>query len=163
MPLTLDSINIAQSKECLIRHGQYISASSAEVNSLTPNMLKDGMEIDDAMSLLFTELSGKVVLCHSASIEKAFILAFLESHYGVFSLPAYFVDTLAIEKKYSYLGKTRSHYSFQLDDLRAHYGLPSYHSHSAASDALACAELFLFQYQKLIRSRDIAFSELCEC
>lgn len=39
--------------------------------------------------------------------------------------------------------------SFQLDDLRRCYHLPDYHSHSAASDALACAELFMVQSKKL--------------
>ncbi|TKF79717.1 hypothetical protein FCV67_27310 [Vibrio sp. F13] len=59
------------------------------------------------------------------------------------------IDTLLLEKRFSYLGKNRGHASFQLDDLRQHYNLPDYQAHSAASDALGCAELFLAQVKRL--------------
>ena len=147
--LTLEGIDIASTKEWFICHGQFIKPETAEINGLTPQDLAHGLHIDQGMNHLLERMEGKVILAHGCCIEKAFIKHYFATRYQMDELPAYFIDTLQIEKQFSYAGKTGAHPSYQLDDLRSHYHLPDYHSHSAASDALACAELFLVQSKKL--------------
>ncbi|MBV7299783.1 exonuclease domain-containing protein [Enterovibrio paralichthyis] len=147
--LTLERIDIASSKEWYICHGQFIKPETAKINGLTPQDLAKGLPLDEGMSRLLERIAGKVVLAHGCCIEKAFIHAYFSSRFQLEDFPAYFVDTLHIEKLFSYAGKSGAHTSYQLDDLRRYYHLPEYLSHSAASDALACAELFLVQSKKI--------------
>ncbi len=146
---TVDQIEIATSQEVLIDNGEYVKPETAEINGLTPQALAQGVSLEQGMELFLERARGKVILAHSCNIEKSFIEAFLEQHYQLDVFPAYFIDTLHIEKRFSYAGKTGSHKSYQLNDIRRHYKLPNYLEHSAASDAFSCAELFLVQFKKL--------------
>ncbi|WP_165313772.1 exonuclease domain-containing protein [Vibrio ziniensis] len=146
---TLDQIELSNSEEVLIDNGEYIKAESAKINGLTPQALANGVPLEQGMERLLERAKGRVILAHSCNIEKSFIEAFLEQYYQLDVFPAYFIDTIHIEKRFSYAGKTGTHKSYQLNDMRRHYKLPNYLEHSAGSDALSCAELFLVQYKKL--------------
>ncbi|KGY13175.1 DNA polymerase III subunit epsilon [Vibrio tubiashii] len=159
--LTLDSIDIASTEEWYINHGEFIKPESAQINGLTPQDLATGLTLDDGMNRLFERIQGKAIVAHGCCIEKAFIDAYVSSRYGINELPAYYIDSLRIEKQLSYAGKSGAHKSYQLDDLRRHYNLPSYLSHSAASDALACAELFLVQSKKVHAFAHLTLSRHC--
>jgi len=161
VPFTLEGIELSQAQERLICHGMYVKPESAQVNQLTPKMLSFGVSIYDAMNELFFRLAGKVILAHNACIEQQFIESYLMKYCNLTSFPAYFIDTLNIEKCFSYEGRSKGRKSYQLDDLRACYGLPHYCSHSAASDALACAELFIVQYKKLLSRDDLLLKDVC--
>ncbi|KUI97484.1 exonuclease domain-containing protein [Vibrio sp. MEBiC08052] len=147
--LTLEAIDIASHEELLINHGEFIKPETAQINELTPHALEQGISLVDGMNRLLERAQGKILLAHHCQIEKSFIATFLRHHYQLQSFPAYFVDTLKIEKRFSYAGKSKHHGSYQLNDLRRYYHLPDYCAHSAASDALACGELFLVQAKKL--------------
>ncbi|EGQ8079251.1 DNA polymerase III subunit epsilon [Vibrio vulnificus] len=147
--LTLEGINLSSTEEILLNHGAYIKAESARINGITPQALEQGCSLEQGMMRLLERAQGKVLLAHSAIIEQGFLQAFAQQHFQLAKLPCHFVDTLQIEKRFSYAGKSGQRSSFQLDDLRRCYHLPDYHSHSAASDALACAELFMVQSKKL--------------
>lgn len=145
----LEQIDLFSSEELLIDNGEYVNAESAEINGLTPQALADGVSIQQGIERLLERAKGKVILAHSCNIERSFIETFLGHHYQLNAFPAHFIDTIHVEKRFSYAGKTGSHKSYQLSDMRSHYKLPNYLEHSAASDALACAELFLVQIKKL--------------
>ncbi|MGR5001974.1 exonuclease domain-containing protein [Vibrio celticus] len=145
---SVNGIELASCEEVYISHGEYVRAESAEVNEITPKHLHEGLDLDCAMDWLFERIKGKVVVAHCASIERQFIQAYLVSKYNLKDFPCYFIDTIKIERHFSYEGKRNFHSSYQLNDLRRHHKLPAYYAHSAASDALACAELFLLQIKK---------------
>jgi len=148
--LNYEEINLGSMNEVYLRNESYVRAESAVVNGIMPQqVLLEGIDSSDAFDQLLERISGKVIIAHSACIEYGFIQTFLSQRYGLADFPCYMVDTLALEKQFSYLGKNRGHSSFQLDDLRQHYNLPPYQAHSAASDALGCAELFLVQVKRL--------------
>ncbi|WP_390902300.1 exonuclease domain-containing protein [Vibrio rhizosphaerae] len=147
--LTLEAIDIAGHEELLINHGEFIKPETAQINGLTPHALAQGISLVEGMNRLLERAQGKILLAHHCPIEKRFITHFLRQHYQLKAFPGYFVDTLEIEKRFSYAGRNRHHDSYQLDDLRRYYHLPDYCAHSAASDALACGELFLVQAKKL--------------
>lgn len=146
--ITLDGVDLSSSEEVFIKHGQFIKAETAQINEITPRQLVQGVELDTAMNLLLQRIKGKVIIAHSACIERQFIERYLSQRYNLSTFPCYFIDTLKIEKQFSYEGKSNHHTSYQLDDLRRHHNLPAYYSHSAVSDAVACAELFIVQIKK---------------
>mgnify|MGYP000209275895 CR=1 FL=1 len=159
--VTLESVDLASSEEVFIKHGQFIKAETAQINEITPKQLIQGVDLDTAMNWLLTQIKGKVIVAHSASIERRFIERYLSQKYNLSAFPCYFVDTLKIEKQFSYEGKSNHHTSYQLDDLRRHHNLPAYYSHSAASDAVACAELFILQLKKFKLLNTASLGDLC--
>lgn len=146
---TAEHVDLASSKELLIDNGAHIKAETAQINGLTPRALSHGVSPEEGIEYLLQRAKGKVIVAHGSNIEKSFIEAFCQQCYQLDVFPAYFIDTIHIEKRFSYMGKTGGHKSYQLSDLRRYYRLPDYLEHSAASDAFACAELFLAQYKKL--------------
>ncbi|MDW6004784.1 exonuclease domain-containing protein [Vibrio mangrovi] len=157
--LTLEGIDIASTEEILLNHGEFVKAESAQINGLTPKILQQGITLSRGINRLLERAQGKVLLAHHCQIENSFITAFLQNNYNLSTFPVCFIDTLQIEKRFSYAGRSRYHESYQLNDLRSYYHLPDYLAHSAASDAFACAELFLVQAKKL-NLQQLAISQL---
>ncbi len=145
----LEQVDLSSAEEILIDNGEFVKASTAEINGLTPKALAQGVSLEQGIERLLEKAQGKVILAHSCRIEKCFLETFFAKSYQLDVFPFYFVDTIFIEKRFSYAGKTGTHTSYQLNDMRRHYKLPDYIEHSAASDALACAELFIVQTKKL--------------
>ncbi|QIA66069.1 DNA polymerase III subunit epsilon [Vibrio astriarenae] len=158
--LNCHEINLSSSHEIYLEHGNYVKRESAEINEIVPNQLKDATDPKVALDELLNHIRGKVVIAHSACIERNFLNALTQHTHGLEKLPCHFIDTLYLEKKYSYAGQSKTHLSYQLNDLRHHYNLPDYYAHSAASDALACAELFLVQLAKLKLKSNTVLSDL---
>lgn len=150
--MTMAQIDVAASEELFVRHPEFVTADSAVINHITPEVLARGVTLDQAMDQLFEQLAGKIALVHGACIERAFVERYMRERFGVESFPCVWIDTLQIEKQMTYAGKTASTTGFQLDDVRRRYGLPQYHAHSAAVDALASAELFIAQMKSLFKS-----------
>jgi DNA polymerase-3 subunit epsilon len=147
--LGASNIQVSSVREIIVNHAQFVQPSSAVVNELTPKHLQAGIPIDAAMDNLFNLIRGKVVVAHGAQIEKRFIDTYVYSRYQLSSLPCFYLDTIDIEKRFSFKGKKKLHTSYNLTQLRDDYGLPRYSEHSAGIDALSCAELFLLQTKKL--------------
>ncbi|MGR5002083.1 3'-5' exonuclease [Vibrio celticus] len=147
--LSADQIYLASSTEVILRNEQHIRRESAIINGILPqHILEHGVEVHAALNILLDKIAGKVLLAHNAQIELLFLQAIVEQCFGLPKLPCLVIDTLKLEKQFSYLSKRKIHGSYQLNELRSHYQLPDYHAHTAASDALACAELFLVQLRK---------------
>lgn len=124
-----------------------VNARSAVINHITPEMLRDGVALDEAMETLFARLTGRIAVVHGKMVEGAFINAWLRMRYGRDGLPLLWIDTLELERRHQQA--TRSmHNDFRLSSLRRHYQLPDYPAHHALCDAVATAELLLAQIQK---------------
>lgn len=147
--MSYSTIHMNTVQENMVNHAQYVQAKSAVINELTPSQLQAGIDIDAAMDQLFDCLRGKVVIAHGAHLEKGFIDSYLKMRYQITSLPCLYIDTMDIEKRFSFKGRKKLHRSYNLTELRQNYGLPTYSEHSAGIDALSCAELFLLQIKRL--------------
>lgn len=117
---------------------------SAVIHHILPEMLQNGVSLDDAMMQLFSQLTGRVALAHGSTVERRFIDHYLADRFGLPPLPQLWLDTLHIEKRYARLQ------GFEQPDLRLAavrdaQGLPAYPAHIALTDAVACAELLLVQ------------------
>lgn len=143
-----NKIDLGRSVHVYIDEESQIQPETAVINHITPQMLKGGLPLHEAMHMLFKAAQGKVIIAHACSVEKAFIDHYIQAHFGLLPLPIFWLDTLAIEKK---MAASRNHHDIDLSlsETRKRYQLPEYNGHNALIDALATAELFLAQTKRL--------------
>lgn len=95
----------------------------------------------------------RVLLAHFAQVETTFLRAACRSVYGA-GVRLQVVDTLEIERRLLRSERhERTRGFFRLDACRGRHHLPRYRAHSAVTDAVACAELFLAQCAQLEQRR----------
>ncbi|WP_192498596.1 exonuclease domain-containing protein [Ornithinimicrobium pratense] len=106
----------------------------------------------------------RVLLAHFAEVEATFLAAACRQVYGTaVGMPV--VDTLQIARR---LLRAQHHElqagTVRLDACRRRHGLPRYRAHSALTDAVACAELFLAQTAALeqVRGRALILRDVLE-
>lgn len=160
VPMTDHVMDTDASEETYIYHDQYVNARSAEIHQLMPHALAHGQALERVMEALFSQLAGKVALVHGACIEKAFIDDYVQRRYQLPELPCWWIDTLHIEKRFTFHGRMQTASELDLSALRQRYKLPAYRAHSASLDALATAELFTAQLRTLFKGHVPQLSEL---
>lgn len=127
---------------------------SAVVHGLTDDTLADAPAAQEVLpevlhTLLAAEGRRRVLLAHLALVETAFLRAACRDAYGA-GVRLQVVDTLELERRL-----LRAQHSelrdgqLRLDTCRRRRSLPRYRAHSAVTDAVACAELFLAQCAEL--------------
>lgn len=124
---------------------------SATVHGLTDDRLASGVPLEEAVGLLVTALTGRVLLAHFARIETDFLGAACQRLWGA-GLPCVVVDTFELERREltgGRGGEVRAG-ALRLWAARERRGLPPYRAHEALTDALACAELYLAQRAELV-------------
>ena len=120
---------------------------SAVIHGILDSDLDGAGDASTLIEALLPDLAGRVVVAHAAAIERTFLGRLLRGLGGVPVLNP-FVDTLALEQRLLEAGggtAREQHDDVTLDACRRRRGLPEHPHHSAAADALACAELLLAQ------------------
>jgi len=132
---------------------------SATIHRLRDCELRGGLERKEALELLLAAARDHVLVFHNASLDMAFLNRAAEALWGL-PLLAPTLDTLRIEER---LLRRRSapvgEGMLRLPVCRERYGLAPHRGHSALTDALATAELFLAQIGhrgRGLRLRDLA-------
>lgn len=116
---------------------------SATLHGLTDDAVATGVGIEQVHAEFTHALEGRMMLAHYAAIETQFLAKLHRRVTGErIEYPA--VDTFAIERRHmERMGAYPRGEDLRLPRVRTRYGLPTYASHNALSDALACAELYL--------------------
>lgn len=98
----------------------------------------------------------RALLAHFAQIEVDFLTAACRRLYGA-GVPFQVIDTLTLAQRLLRVPTPElASGRLRLDACRRHYRLPRYRAHSAVTDALACAELFLAQAAEMEEQRGAA-------
>lgn len=145
-------ILMGSAREVRVRpRGEAGVGQSATIHGLLDSDLADADDETGLLAELMPALAGRAVAAHAAAIERGFLRALLLRHGGV-PLPHAFIDTLSLERlllegKGERPGERDG--ALTLPVARARRGLPPHGQHSAAADALACAELLLAQVEHL--------------
>ena len=148
LPLSDQKLSINQAVESLVQSAEKISAETAVINHIVPEMLALGLPLAQVMDTLLNALIGKAIIVHGSMIEQGFLDKYIASQYDLPPLPLLWVDTLKIEKSLTmHKGNTGSA-DFRLASIRKRHNLPEYASHSALVDALATGELYLALLKK---------------
>lgn len=129
----------------VISQSDHLQHDNVSIHKITDSMAQQGNDLKPVLDKLLTDLAGKVLVAHHASIEKSFLKAACQLYYGC-DLPVRVVDTMAVEKK----RLLRRHVTIKTNQLRLFNirkaaGLPRYKAHNALEDAVATAELLLLQ------------------
>lgn len=158
-----DRIVMASAREIRVRNGDGRGVGqSAVIHGIVDSDLDDAGGTEAMIERLLPELAGRAIVAHAASIERGFLAAALRGMGGV-PLPNPFIDTMALERRLveGHGGSVRElHGDLTLDACRARRGLPDHQRHSAAADAIACAELFLAQVAQLGGAEYVRLREL---
>lgn len=142
---------------------------SAVIHGLTDDTLAAAPPVEAVLPEVLHTLVGpgprrRVLLAHFAQVETAFLRAACRSVYGA-GISLQVVDTLEVERRL--LGALHHELrpgQLRLDTSRRRHHLPRYHAHSALTDAIACAELFLAQCAQLEerRGRSLVLDDVLE-
>lgn len=118
---------------------------SATVHHIADAMRNAGVVEQEAIARLLEILGDFSRLVHFAAIEKRFLSAARRKYWGR-AFSGRIVDTFEIERRHmDRMGMYPRGEDLRLARVCQRYGLPAYTSHRAASDALACAELYVAQ------------------
>lgn len=154
LPLIDQKLLLNQAVETLVNSVENISAETAVINHIVPEMLISGLPLTEVMNELFAVLVGKVIIVHGCMIEKGFLNQYIAVHYNLPPLPLLWVDTLKIEKSLSMHKNNMDSTDFRLASIRKRHGLPEYSAHGALVDALATGELYLALLKKCYQRVD---------
>ncbi len=128
--------------------------SSAVVHGLTDDALAVAPPLPEVLPEVLHTLVGesgrrRVLLAHFAQVETRFLRAACRTVYGA-GLRLQVVDTLEVERRLlREVPHELTRGFFRLDACRQRHHLPRYRAHSALTDAVACAELYLAQCGQL--------------
>lgn len=152
VPFTLSRIRLAERRYWVVKPPRPLAESSIAYHHITHSEVEGAPDLDAVLDELFEQLVGKIVVVHFRHIERPFLDTAVKDRRGE-GLMFPMIDTMSLEARLHrqsmwarfrrWLG--RPPVSIRLDASRQRYGLPSYQSHHALTDALATAELFQAQ------------------
>lgn len=152
VPIVNQVIRLAEARYFLITPSGQDDPQQVVLHHIMPQIQRQGIPLAQAIELLFTQLKGKVLLAHGSVVERQFIHHFMQQH-GWPDLPIVWLDTLKIEQAYAQYAPYNMPHSnandWRLSTVRKRYHLPAYQAHHALSDAIATAELYLAQQNRL--------------
>jgi DNA polymerase III subunit epsilon len=160
VPVNGLEIDLAGAQQLLCRADVEVGQSAA-VHGITDDALAQGIPLREVLEGVAVALTGRVLLAHHAAIETGFLSAACERELGV-PLPVSAVDTMELQSRVlrSHAGEDLPPGALRLSTARAHLGLPRYAAHQALTDALACAELYLAQVDRLGGGRPMTLGAL---
>ena len=146
VPLDGRVIDLSGAREVILRDTVDHDAGvgeSATLHGLTDDTVAAGIPAGEALGELIEVIRGRALLAHFAVMETGFLDAVCRRELGMrFEVPV--VDTLDLERRHmERMGTYPRGEDLRLPRVRERYGLPTYRSHRAVTDALACAELYL--------------------
>jgi DNA polymerase-3 subunit epsilon len=120
---------------------------SATIHGLVDADVDAGAAAGQVVPELLQQLSGRVLIAHGGAIELMFLARLCRELYAAPpTLLCY--DTLRSERLLQ-PDLANQPGALRLSSCRERAGLPAYAAHNAASDALACGELFLAQLHRI--------------
>lgn len=143
VPVDGDTITLAGAGHLVLAAGAEVG-QSAVFHGITDDQVAAGTPVADAVAQVLEALAGRAMLAHFATIETRFLSLLCERLYGA-PLVTPVVDTLVLHDRFINRGfddEARAG-ELRLWNARTRYGLPRYPAHSALTDAIACAELYL--------------------
>jgi len=149
---------VIQTQELLLAESRhYLIASpvsvgqSAVYHGVHDTQLKQGRELSEVLTELFSSFANAVFVAHHAKIEQQFISVACQRLFGK-APKLRFVDTMALEwQRLQQQGKVLKNKDLQLNACLARHHLPTSQQHHALADAFSCGLLLLCQ---LKQSRD---------
>jgi DNA polymerase-3 subunit epsilon len=137
------AVQLESAWQQVIRISHPIPEPSAIIHRITDDQSARGLPLQQVLPEVLKRLAGNVMLVHHAALEQQFLDHACRSLYGsAFLIPLIDTERLA-KRRFERRNRPFRPGELRLFNLRERYGLPRYTAHSALSDALGTAELFL--------------------
>lgn len=149
VPVDAGEIVLAGARGLVLRGAGEVG-QSATIHRLTDDVIAGGSDRAEAVAATLDALAGRVLLAHHAPIETRFLSRACQELFGApFVTPV--IDTMLLAHRLVAPGFNDEPKvdELRLWNARRRYHLPRYAAHSAVTDALACAELYLAQTAEL--------------
>jgi DNA polymerase III epsilon subunit-like protein len=117
---------------------------SALIHGYHDRDLQQGLPRRDYLYAILQMLQGRVLVCHNADIEVAFLQQAFMQQFGT-RCPLVVIDTMRIEQRRLAHQPMLKYNELTLASCLQRYHLPQSRSHDALSDAYSCALLWLAQ------------------
>ena len=148
-PIDDSGVPLGQAQHFYFKDGR-VKSAAVGIHQITQEMLDaQGVTTEEILSQLSTALKNRTLLFHHAPLDCGFLHKYWQTYFDQpFDYPA--IDTLGLER--SILQQRHQvipDQGLRLSACRQRYHLPDYQQHSALTDALATAELFLAQANHL--------------
>lgn len=153
-------INVAGCQHFYCHHDKLIPDESVIVHQITEQKAATGQPIEQIFPLIMNELKGRVLLAHYADIEVGFLNQISTVLYGS-PLAFRVVDTLLLAHQMIYKNSVHiERGALSLNQLRKRTGLPKFKAHNALTDAVATAELLLYQISELDKNNKVPLKRI---
>ncbi|MCF6435286.1 3'-5' exonuclease [Pseudoalteromonas sp. MMG022] len=131
-------------------------------HGIDEQMVEQGERLSQILTRLGAVLEGKILVCHNAQLDWAFLKQASKCR-GLTLSPLAVLDTMAIEKRrLSARTEPLNSDSLTLQACRIRYHLPEYGAHNALTDALATAELLLAQASAINVGKRLKLGQLLQ-
>ncbi len=159
VPIIEGEIDISQGFSSLVSNTQTVG-DSATIHHICDRHAAQGIEPEDMFPPLFEAMRGRVLLLHCANLDLAFLDRYCRDIYQVHFFCSV-VDTMSLEiRRLARQQQVVGAGQLRLYQCRERYGLPRYRAHSAYTDALATAELFLAQTAAMAGKNSLSLKQL---
>lgn len=142
------------------QYNQFIPDESVIVHQITEQKAATGEPIESVFPQIIKQLTGRVLVAHYADIEVGFLNQLAIEFYQS-PLAFRVVDTLLLAHNMSY--KSSVHIergALSLNQLRSKIGFPKFKAHNALTDAVATAELLLYQISEIDKSNKVLLKQI---
>ena len=154
-------LDLSSARHHYIKTHSPINFSNATVHHILPEMLERGSELESVFKEMFQVARGGRIVVHGACVEARFFSTYFKAQYYSDVVPILYLDTILIEKFFAMKHRLNES-DFRLTSTRKRYELPDYLAHNALVDAIATAELFLCQVERLALFNKRHFGDLCK-
>ena len=141
VPVDEGRVVVGGVRTAIVRPKRMPEAATIRIHGLRPADLVSAPTLADAIEPLVESLTGRVVVAHSAWVERAFLGAALQ---GVgLRLAEPVLDTAGLASHLFGASAGGEEHSLELSDTARRLGLPVHRPHHADGDALTTAQLFI--------------------
>jgi DNA polymerase-3 subunit epsilon len=141
IPVEGGRVVVGDARATIVRPTRMPAAATIRIHGLRPADLASAPALPDALELIVESLTGRVLVAHSAWVERAFLGAALRR--GGLRLVEPVLDTACVAGHLLSAGDDEVQQSLELSDAARRLGLPVHRPHHAAGDALTTAQLFI--------------------
>lgn len=141
VPVEGGRVVVSDVHTAIVQPGRMPEAETIRIHGLRPSDLAGAPALADAIEPIIESLTGRVVVAHSAWVERAFLGAAL---HGVgLRLAEPVLDTAGLASHLLGASANGEEQSLELSDTARRLGLPVHRRHHADGDALTTAQLFI--------------------
>jgi DNA polymerase III subunit epsilon len=141
VPIDDARIRVGGAIEGLVRPRRLPDRETIVIHGILPGDLRDAPTAEEAAERLQQALTGRVMVAHSAWVERGFLRRIFRRTGVRFREPV--IDTHDIGRLALYLRSGRLPPAISLTTLAGALGLPAYRPHHAMGDALTTGQVFL--------------------